>query len=65
MKFKNFTGGDLKGESSFSACLGARDSLVHTFNLEAMALGVHNISVVAGLARDLENCGSNVTLNMK
>jgi len=66
LNFGRFTGGDLKNEESFSACLEGRDSLVHTFKLDAKLLGDHNISVTAGVALDFNGtCGPEILMNMK
>ncbi|XP_059479116.1 alpha-1-inhibitor 3-like [Neocloeon triangulifer] len=63
--FGQFSGGNLKGETIFSACLRSKDKLVHTFELEAKVLGEHNISVSAGINFNDSNCGPDVLVNAR
>ncbi|XP_059489957.1 alpha-2-macroglobulin-like protein 1 isoform X2 [Neocloeon triangulifer] len=66
LTFGQFTGGDLKSEKTFSACLPSKDNLVHIFKLDANVLGKHNISVTAGLDPDLKKtCGPEISVNMR
>ncbi|CAB3382760.1 Hypothetical predicted protein [Cloeon dipterum] len=64
LTFGSFTGGDLRGKQTFSACLGGFDKLVHTFELDTKVLGKHNISVSAGIDDSLRDCGSGESVSV-